>query len=64
MPACLGLACCSNGTLRPLLLTASKADLLAEGFLNPGLRLVPLQPVPAGRMRIFAQSHFYRNLYK
>jgi hypothetical protein len=47
MPACLSLVCCCNGTLRSLLLTASKADLLAEGFLNPGLRLVPLQPVPA-----------------
>jgi hypothetical protein len=62
MPACLGLACCSNGTLRSLLLTALKADLLAEGFLNPGLRLVPLQPVPAGRMRIFVQSQGKRNI--
>jgi hypothetical protein len=54
------LACCSNGTLRSLLLTASKADLLAEGFLNPGLRLVPLQPMLAERMRILVQSLFFR----
>jgi hypothetical protein len=58
------LACCGNGTLRSLLLTASKADLFAEGFPNPGLRSVPLQPVPAVRMRIFVQSLQKNKIYK